>query len=252
MSRYTRAIKQLGDVSPVIRLGGIKALERIAQDSERDRQTILDVLWAYLRSESPLKRSSGVAAGEMKSDTAAAAVAAGRITHLSRPTKLTLLPGLNLSGAILDGADLTDASFDGANLTGASFDGANLDGASFSAANLNHAYLNDANLNLANLTGANLSGGDLIGADLSAADLTRANLAGARLLDANLTHANLTGAILTGTRLTRTNLSGAYVLEKTGDKPMEVPVSRKYLKDKGAKGIQTVKGLPGEENTDAR
>ena len=179
VSRYAKAIKELGDDSPAIRLGGIHALERIAENSQRDRQPILDVLWAYLRSESPLKKSSGAAAGKMKSDAAAAAVAAGRITHLSRPTKLTILPGVNLSGAILDGADLSDASFDGANLTGASFDGANLDGASFIGADLTGASLNDANLNLANLNLANLSGVDLIGADLSAADLTGANLTGA-------------------------------------------------------------------------
>ena len=250
MARYTKAIKELGDGSPTIRLGGIHALERMAENSERDRQTILDVLWAYLRSESPLKKSSGAAAGEMKSDTAAAAVAAGRITHLSRPTKLTILPGVNLTGAIFDGADLTDASFDRANLTGASFDGATLDGASFIAANLTRASLNDANLHLANLTDANLNDADVIGADLSTADLTGANLAGAHLLDANLTGAGLTGAVLTGTRLARANLARTYILEMTGNKIMEVPVSRKYLKDKGAKGFQTVKGLPPEKNND--
>ena len=245
VSRYAKAIKELGDDSPAIRLGGIHALERIAENSQRDRQPILDVLWAYLRSESPLKKSSGAAAGKMKSDAAAAAVAAGRITHLSRPTKLTILPGVNLSGAILDGADLSDASFDGANLTGASFDGANLDGASFIGADLTGASLNDANLNLANLNLANLSGVDLIGADLSAADLTGANLTGARLLDTNLTGAGLTSAVLTGARFARAHLAGTYILEMTEDKMVGVPVSRKYLKDKGVKGLQTVKGLPG-------
>lgn len=42
--RYTRAIEQLGEDSPVVRVAGINALERIARDSAADRLTISEVL----------------------------------------------------------------------------------------------------------------------------------------------------------------------------------------------------------------
>ena len=45
---YTKAIEQLGASAPV-RLGGLYALERLAQDTESQRQTIVNVICAYLR-----------------------------------------------------------------------------------------------------------------------------------------------------------------------------------------------------------
>lgn len=51
--RYTKAIEQLGKLENgephlEVRLGGIYALERIAYDSRRDQQTIMEVLCAYV------------------------------------------------------------------------------------------------------------------------------------------------------------------------------------------------------------
>jgi hypothetical protein len=56
--RFTKAIEQLGAVNAEgkpkleMRLGAIYALERIAQDSERDHWPIMEVLMAYMRGES--------------------------------------------------------------------------------------------------------------------------------------------------------------------------------------------------------
>lgn len=47
--RYTAAVAQLGSDKAAVRLGGVYALARIADDSERDRPTCLEVLCAYLR-----------------------------------------------------------------------------------------------------------------------------------------------------------------------------------------------------------
>ncbi|ACU77759.1 conserved hypothetical protein [Catenulispora acidiphila DSM 44928] len=47
--RYTQAVAQLGSDKAAVRLGGVYALARIADDSERDRPTCLKVLCAYLR-----------------------------------------------------------------------------------------------------------------------------------------------------------------------------------------------------------
>ncbi|MFD2415015.1 pentapeptide repeat-containing protein [Amycolatopsis pigmentata] len=46
---YTKSVEQLGSDKAPVRLGGLYALERLAQDNEHQRQTIVNVLCAYLR-----------------------------------------------------------------------------------------------------------------------------------------------------------------------------------------------------------
>ncbi|MCG8919424.1 pentapeptide repeat-containing protein [Actinokineospora sp. PR83] len=46
---YTKAVEQLGSEKAPVRLGGLYALERLAQDHAEQRQTIVNVLCAYLR-----------------------------------------------------------------------------------------------------------------------------------------------------------------------------------------------------------
>ena len=51
--RFTHAIDQLGSDNPVVRVGGIRALERIAKNSPADRATIAYVLGAFVRTKAP-------------------------------------------------------------------------------------------------------------------------------------------------------------------------------------------------------
>ena len=46
---YTKAVEQLGSDKAPVRLGGLYALERLAQDNREHRQTIVNVICAYLR-----------------------------------------------------------------------------------------------------------------------------------------------------------------------------------------------------------
>ncbi|BAL88845.1 hypothetical protein AMIS_36250 [Actinoplanes missouriensis 431] len=46
---YTKAVEQLGSADAAVRLGGLYALERVAQNNPDQRQTIVNVLCAYLR-----------------------------------------------------------------------------------------------------------------------------------------------------------------------------------------------------------
>ncbi|GGT11143.1 pentapeptide repeat-containing protein [Nonomuraea spiralis] len=46
---YTKAVEQLGNAQAPVRLGGLYALERLAQDTPALRQTIVDVICSYLR-----------------------------------------------------------------------------------------------------------------------------------------------------------------------------------------------------------
>src|SRR6185437_5342840 len=57
--RFSKAIEQLGSKKLEIRLGGIYALERIANDSERDHWPVMEVLTAYVRENAPSRRKPG-------------------------------------------------------------------------------------------------------------------------------------------------------------------------------------------------
>ncbi|MCG8918257.1 pentapeptide repeat-containing protein [Actinokineospora sp. PR83] len=46
---YVKAVDQIGSDKPAVRHGGLYALERVAQDNPEHRQTIIDVICAYLR-----------------------------------------------------------------------------------------------------------------------------------------------------------------------------------------------------------
>jgi len=50
---YTKAVEQLGSDKAPVRLGGLYALERLSQDNEAQRQTIVNVICAYLRMPFP-------------------------------------------------------------------------------------------------------------------------------------------------------------------------------------------------------
>ena len=50
--RFTRAVDQLGNENLEIRLGGIYALERIANESDKDYWPIMEILTAYVRKNS--------------------------------------------------------------------------------------------------------------------------------------------------------------------------------------------------------
>jgi hypothetical protein len=51
--RFTKAVSQLGDPQLSVRVGGIYALERIANDSERDHWAIMKTLAAFIKQHAP-------------------------------------------------------------------------------------------------------------------------------------------------------------------------------------------------------
>lgn len=52
-NRFSKAVELLADESPAVRLGALYALERIANDSEKDYDTIIETIAAYVRSRAP-------------------------------------------------------------------------------------------------------------------------------------------------------------------------------------------------------
>ena len=182
--RYALALGQLDREELDVRIGGIRALERVARDSPGHHPAVMGMLADFIRERSgqhlPPPGPGGQAPERSpRPDVQAAITALGR-----RRTERDLGP-VDLAGADLTGADLT-----GADLAGADLGGAVLARADLLAATLVRADLSGADLGGARLTSANLAGADLTGADLADADLT-----GAGLASAGLTRAELTGAL---------------------------------------------------------
>lgn len=196
--RYTKAVDQLSADHLQARLGGIFALERLATDSPRDQQTIVEVLAAFIRTTSPrtgpcpktppdveaafLVITRRNVAREAK-NAFAANLGESCLTGVHAPyadlTHLLLIKA-DLSGSDLAGATGLLTNLSDAKLTGADLDEADLAGliwydrADFSGASLRKATLND------DLTGLKLTGADLSGVDLSHKRLKGVDLTGAR------------------------------------------------------------------------
>jgi Pentapeptide repeats (8 copies) len=184
--RYTKAIEQLGAMAPggpldangnpsinlAVRLGGIYALERIAQDSPRDYWTIMQVLATYVRVNSPVlaehqagsapdqqhppsrtvghPSDSAIKQPRLRADVQAILTVIGNRNTAQDPwAKYLDLSYTNLIGAHLEGADLR-----GVHLEHHAFNGTN-----FKGAHLEDAHLNSSSFtNLTDFAGAHLDG----------------------------------------------------------------------------------------------
>jgi hypothetical protein len=202
--RFTRAVEQLGGDELEQQLGGIFALERIAEESTSTRLQVFDVLSAYVRQHGTASEPIRIA---RVPDVQAALTVLGRRMVLATDRRLDLhgvnLRAVNLNSAKLQHANLTGARLRLAMLNGAQLQGSQLFSADLQSANFGYAQLQGANFGNAQLQGANLGnaqlqGANLYGAQLQFAQLQGANLTGAQLQVANLGSARLEGAILTG------------------------------------------------------
>ena len=234
--RFAKAIEQLGAVEAtgakkmVVRVGGIYALERIADESERDHWPIMEVLCTYVRTVAPIKRQQSTREKQASSQRpnssvdehpeadvqAILTVLGRRDSKYERLGQYLNLSDTNVTGAYLSGAHLRRATLSGANLGRADLSGADLSG----------AYLSDADLSGASLVGATLSGAYFggayfRGADLSGAYLSGAYLSGAYLGGAHFFKANLRGAYLSEAK----NLTQQQIDEATGDATTTLPTN---------------------------
>ncbi|MDT3443831.1 pentapeptide repeat-containing protein [Pseudofrankia sp. BMG5.37] len=174
---YVAAIGLLSSDTVDGRLGGLYALERLANDSPDDQRTVVEVLSAFVREHArpPSPVRAPPAPTTPTTDVQAALTILGRLPARENVPRADLTR-VHLAGARLGGANLTGARLGGANLTGASLDGADLTGASLGGADLTGASLGGANLTDAGLGGANLTGAWLRGANLTDVWLVAANL----------------------------------------------------------------------------
>lgn len=207
--RYGKAVEQLGSASPEVRLGAVYALQRLAADSGRDHDAIMDVLAAYVRVHAP--KSSARTPREPDTDVQAALTVLIGNDRTRQPNSLDLhavrIPGANLQSNASHIAE-RDTHFQGPYLT---------------VTQLRREGWYVADLRGANLKGADLSNADLGAADLGSSDLRKAVLSKAHLLGARLHGADLTGAHLNGADLRSADLTA--VLGMTPDQIRKIAVT---------------------------
>lgn len=242
--RYTKAVEQLdraGADHLQARIGAVYSLERLTHDSPRDQPTIIEVLSAFIRTNTPAPTAapensfkSVLCPNEsVRPDVQAALVVLGRRnpehdqrTRISlRQTCLVavVFDQANLSGADFVGANLTNAHIlNGIDLTNANLYGADLggvmyadtlgpkpnksthskyDGASFSHANLPGFGVFAGSLAKTDFSDANLDGASIGFSDLRGANFSGANLRGAKLANSDLRGATFRAAVLLGADL---------------------------------------------------
>jgi len=213
--RYTKAIEQLGSDKLDMRIGGIYALERIANDSLRDHPTVMEVLTAFVRERCRLPSEFDAASdhpGTLAADIQAILDVICR-RRIERDSRRINLARIYCSGAEFDNGNLAEAIFSGAYLRDAVFSNVQLDRALLEGAMLAQARFFKVTLSRSVLENADLRGSRFSHSVLIGARLREAKLSGARFFRANLTSADLRGADLSGVNLRRTNLSGAHLNE---------------------------------------
>ena len=230
--RYQKGAEMLGSEILSVRLGGIYALQRLAEECpEQYHIQIMRLFCAFVRlptkdhslKSGQMEIEPGTLLGIRQDVEAVKEVIGSRAKSgiaLERKARFRLdLRGANLPEAQFLDADLSNASFHHSNLSGANFANKDVSDAVLTYSNLSKAIFTNMNftgtrLEYSNLSAAMLQDADLPrvgfnGADLSRVNFLRANLSGAIFEDAIVANAWLEGANLSRAGFLRANLSGA-------------------------------------------
>ncbi|MFF3289148.1 pentapeptide repeat-containing protein [Streptomyces sp. NPDC003023] len=213
--RFGRAVDQLGTDRLETRIGGLHALWRIAEHSARDREIVISVQAAYLRTHLPWPPDgpqsppadvpiNDVAPLEIRAPDAQVALTGLGVLCRHREQSWVNLSVTDLRRADCDGLWLPEVNLDRACLEAAGMYQANLTQASLVSANLRHADFKTAVLRRARCALSDLRGARLVETDLRDADFTEADLR-----EAVLRKADAGGAVFHGTDLRLADLRGA-------------------------------------------
>ena len=248
--RYQKGAGMLGSEVLSVRLGGIYALQRLAEQHPGHYHIqVMNLFCAFLRHPTKdqsldpgqLTNKPGTLLG-IRQDMEAvleaicsrdkSRIALERREDFRLDLRGATLPGVQLLNADLSNAmfhhaempganiantDLTDAFFTSANLSQASLYRMKFKGTRFGSANLSGALLQDTEFTNADFHDADLSGANLWKANLHGAIFQDAKLCDAWLESANLSSSGFGGADLSGARLVKTDLSGSQFLNASLD-----------------------------------
>lgn len=235
--RYAKAIALLASDKITERIGGVYALEHLMIESEREHETVIEVIAAFVREHAGASTTDdrdrraehhhkdGDGTPRVGTDVHAALTVIGR-----RPQRHEREDLVDLSCTDLCGADLSNLKLDKVSLWGAKLRSAKMLGTSLKGANLSWAQLHEAKL-----TDAQMQGTYMIGTQLKKAVLIRA-----QLQRADLEEAHLEGAYLAGANLKDTELKDAYL---QGADLINYPIGKPYP--------QSVRGLTVSQLADA-
>ena len=282
--RYQKGAEMLGNEVLSVRLGGIYALQRLAEEHpEQYHVQIMRLFCAFARQPT---KDSGLESEQVQ-------IEPGTMLGLRQDLEAIILAiksrsksgislerkedfRLDLRGAVLPGIqfldlDLSNSFLHHAKLPNANIANTNLSGAIFDYADLREATLYKVKLRGTRFYYANLSGARFNDMDLSMADFSDGNLSGAILASANLSRANFQHAIITNALLTRANVSGAVFLgaNLSGARLMNADLTGAHFLDANLKdanftdaivsgvefsvgGPQTAKGLTQAQLDQAR
>ena len=185
--RFSKAVELLANESIYAQLGGIYALEKIAQSEDDYYWQVMETLTAYVREKSPASTdmTNTEESLSLKTDIQAVmtVIARRKYSYIdsSEPYPLNLTKVDLRSVQLPQYARLSGVDFSDSNLQGAMLTKTDLEGASFLRANLHEAEFVGANLKEVCFFAANLQNACLELADLQDADLTRAKLQKAQL-----------------------------------------------------------------------
>ena len=204
--RIQDAMENLKDKELRIRMGGIRHLSALHDESQENHWTIIEILAAFVREADP---DPNVNILRVDVQEALKVIIHRKYSGSETPDQNINLKGAFLRRADLQGADLVGADLRGANLVGADLQGADLQKANLRGADLLNANLQGIILQIANIHEANLEGASLFNANLQSANLLKASLQGADLQKANITGANLGGVNLKGANLEGADFKGS-------------------------------------------
>jgi hypothetical protein len=190
--RFTKALERLASSELYVRIGGVRSLEQIMNDTTDHHNDTIEVLGAFVKQKCSERRATcpplepPASADQLDPPPADVQAALDVLTRRLQhgAPELLSFAGQNLAGARLVGARLDSANFESAclyqaklaytSLTDAILVHADLRQVLLSKSDLRRAQLSNAHLNGAQLVGANLTGAMLDGADLADADVTDA------------------------------------------------------------------------------
>ena len=276
--RFSKAVEMFSNKDLHTRLGGLYALERIANDSDRDYPQVMEVLCAFVRAESPYppKPQDATAEGTAAERAPATAVAPDLVeapepageSEASQSTKpspgspewweqrrqeqkalfAALAPLRTDIQAVMTVIGRRKHRYGEGEWETQRLDLRQTDLRLLQAAkaNLTGVNLSGAHLEHANLSEAQLEGADLFAACLEGADLSEAQLEGALLFATCLEGADLSGVYLEGKDLSYTDLEGVNL---SGAHLEDADMSEAHLEDARlwSTDLSQVRGLTQEQ-----